>query len=281
VTFLSEPEPPRGLAQTIAPGIRRIVAQNGGVMTYHGTNTYLLGEGEDLTVLDPGPDSDDHVQHILAATGGRVRTILLSHTHADHFGAARVLKQATGAPLVAFYESADPEFTPDVPLRDGDMAAGMIALHTPGHAPDHLCFATADGLLFSGDHVMSWSSTVIGPPKGNMAAYFASLQRLLKRQDTVYLPGHGPPLPNPQGFVRKLLVNRQQRENAIAALLTDHPMGAAEIMNALYSKIDPILRRAAERNVMAHLVKLETEGRAHRQGETWQRPLEARAAEVS
>ncbi|GGE50162.1 MBL fold metallo-hydrolase [Agaricicola taiwanensis] len=269
--FLYEPEPPRGVAETIVPGIRRIVAGNATPTTYHGTNTYLIGEGDDVTVLDPGPDREDHVQHILDATGGRVRNILLSHAHRDHFGAAPALRAATGAPIHAFHESAEPDFTPDVPLRDGDPVLGMVAIHTPGHAPDHLCFAAGNGILFSADHVMSWSSTVVSPPKGNMTEYCNSLRLMLARPETLFLPGHGPKLPNPKPFVQDLLNNRQRRERAIAGILTDEPLSTGIIMNALYSKVDPVLRRAAERNVISHLIKLEAEGLAIREGELWRR----------
>jgi glyoxylase-like metal-dependent hydrolase (beta-lactamase superfamily II) len=280
VPFLHEPEPPRGTAEIVVPGIRRIVAGNSSATTYHGTNTYLIGDGDDVTVLDPGPDREEHVQHILTATGGRVRNILLSHTHHDHFGAVRALQSATGAPVHAFHDSPEPGFTPDVPLRDGDPVLGMVAVHTPGHAPDHLCFAMDNGILFSADHVMSWSSTVVGPPRGNMADYIRSLRLMLARPETLFLPGHGPKLPNPQAFVQDLLDSRQRRERAIADILTDQPLSTGAIMNALYSKVDPVLRRAAERNVISHLIKLEAEGMATREGEGWLRAQPAATAAI-
>jgi glyoxylase-like metal-dependent hydrolase (beta-lactamase superfamily II) len=145
----------------------------------------------------------------------------------------------------------------------------MIALHTPGHASDHLCFAREDGVVFSADHVMSWSSSIVSPPGGNMIDYFSSLQRMLDRDDTLFLPGHGPPLPEPQPYVRELLDHRLKRENEIAAALKDGPVGTWDLVDRLYSKTDPWLRRAAERNVEAHLQKLQAEGRAALKDDLW------------
>lgn len=267
--FLREPEPERGVATDVRPGIRRIVASNKGVMTYHGTNTYLIEGADGLTVLDPGPDEAAHVDAIVSATGGRVARILITHAHSDHVGAAAALKAATGAPIYGYEVAAGPDFTPDVPLADGDTIAGLTAIHTPGHAADHLCFATGDGLLFTGDHVMSWSTTVVGPPRGDMRAYFRSLRLLLERDDAVYLPGHGPALPDPHPYVRGLLRYREAREEAIAAAISGRAITAGELMDTLYGKSDPTLRRAAERNVNAHLLKLEAEGRAERVGDGW------------
>lgn len=267
--FLSEPEPARGVATPAAHGIRRVVAPNPGPMTYHGTNTYLLDGPGGATVIDPGPDSEPHVRAVLAMTGGRVGAILLTHTHPDHLGAVAALRAATGAPVHAWHAPAASGFVPDVKLRDGDVAAGLRAVHTPGHAPDHLCFALPDGALFSGDHVMSWSTSTVSPPAGCMADYFASLHRLLQRHDTLYLPGHGPPLPEPQAFVQGLLAHREAREAAIMAQLASGPQATGAITQALYAQVDPRLLGAAERNVLAHLIKLEREGRAARNGEGW------------
>ncbi len=267
--FLTEPEPVRGAVLPVLPGISRIVAPNPTPMTYHGTNTYLIDSDQGLMVLDPGPDSAPHVQAVLEATGGRVAKILLSHTHHDHLGALPALRAATGAPVHGFHANPEPEFRPDVALHDGDAVEGWTALHTPGHAPDHLCFARADGVVFSADHVMGWSTSVVGPPNGDMGAYFASLKRLLAREDRLFLPGHGPALPNPQAFVREMLDHRLQREAAIESALQTQPRDTAGLVDALYSQINPILRRAAERNVMAHLLKLRAEGRAVQDGSLW------------
>jgi len=271
--FLSEDAPIRGVPIPAGPGLRRIVAPNPGPMTYHGTNTWLIDEAEGTVVLDPGPDDPSHVAAILAATGGRVSRILLSHTHRDHLGALAALRQATGAAACGFARSADPGFHPDIGLADGDDAGGFTALHTPGHAADHVCFAHERAglgrVLFSGDHVMSWSSSVVSPPGGDMAAYCDSLRRLLGREDDLYLPGHGPPLPRPRQLVRALLTHRLAREAAIASALAEGPKATGAITAALYAKIDPALHRAAERNVLAHLLKLQAEGRAVNDGEVW------------
>jgi len=272
--FLTEPEPERGIASPVMAGLRRIVAPNPGRMTYHGTNTFLIDpaerDGRGVIVLDPGPDSAAHVAAILAATGGKVALILLSHTHSDHLGATAALRAATSAPVAAYHTPLVPEFIPDIRLADGDEIAGFRALHTPGHAADHLCFAWRDGVLFSADHVMAWSTSIVSPPGGDMAAYFASLQLLLERPDTLYLPGHGPALPDPHPYVRDLLAHRMARENAIAEALQRGPASTHRLMETLYSQLDPMLRRAAERNVLAHLMKLEVEGRVQRAGEMWQ-----------
>lgn len=267
--FLTEPEPVRGVAQEVVPGVRRIVADNPGPMTYHGTNTYLIETTGGITVLDPGPDSGPHVAAIMAAAGNRIARILLSHTHRDHVGAVAALKAATGAPTYGYQHSADPGFTPDFSLRDGDAVAGLVAIHTPGHAADHLCFAMPGGVLFTGDHVMPWSTSVVNPPNGDMAAYFASLAVLLDRDDRSYLSGHGPPMQHPQPYVRELLEHRLARERAIAAALGDDAQGTRQLTDAVYPNVDPRLRRVAERNVLGHLLKLEAEGRARREGDAW------------
>jgi glyoxylase-like metal-dependent hydrolase (beta-lactamase superfamily II) len=267
--YLTEAEPERRLPMQVAPGIRRIVASNPSLMTYHGTNTYLIEAEEGTIVLDPGPDDDGHLEDILEATGGRIASILLSHTHSDHLGSTAALKARTGARTFAFHLSADPAFAPDVLLKDGDSVVGMVALHTPGHASDHLCFARPDGIVFSADHVMAWSSSIVSPPGGDMAAYFKSLERMLARDDRLFLPGHGPPLPEPRAYVQELLDYRLKRESAIAAALRNGPHGTWDLVNRLYSQTHPWLRQAAERNVTAHLLKLQLEGHAEQQGETW------------
>ena len=268
MAFLTEAEPPRGVAVAVLPGIRRITAGNVTPMTYWGTNTYLIDGPDGVTVLDPGPEDGGHVAAILAAAG-RVGKILLSHTHHDHLGAVAGLKAATGAPVYGFERNPEPDFRPDVTLRDGDVVDGWTALHTPGHAPDHLAFAGDDGVVFSADHVMGWSTSVVGPPNGDMGAYFASLRRLLGRRDRVFLPGHGPALEQPQAFVQAMLDHRLAREAAIEAALRDRPRDSGGLVDALYSQVNPVLRRAAERNVIAHLHKLRAEGRAVQEGLVW------------
>ena len=272
--FLTEPEPQRDELQPVMPGISRIVAGNPGPMTYYGTNTYLIDTPDGIVVLDPGPEEHpEHVAAILRATGPNVALILVSHTHHDHVGAVAALQDATGAPTVGFRDSGLDTFTADIKLADGDMIAGMQAVHTPGHASDHLCFAlpAKDGtaVLFSADHVMSWSTSVVSPPGGNMADYFASLHLLLDRTDDVFLPGHGPMLPEPRKLVREMLTHRMAREQAIETALAGGASGTYTLMDTLYSQVHPRLRRAAERNVLAHLLKLEAEGKVQRDGEMW------------
>jgi glyoxylase-like metal-dependent hydrolase (beta-lactamase superfamily II) len=270
MTFLREPEVIRGKKLAVIDGISRIVAGNPGPMTYHGTNTYLIEGADGFTVLDPGPDEILHLEAILEATEGRVARILLSHTHHDHVGALPALRARTGAPVYAYHRSADPDFTPDIGLHDGETIDGWTALYTPGHAADHLCFARADGVVFTADHVMSWSTTVVSPPRGDMAAYFDSLHRLLARDDRLYLPGHGPKLPTPRGYVEGLLTHRRQREAAILAALQGQPRTSEAIAAELYSAVHPRLRAAAERNVVAHLQKLRNEGRVRQNESLWQ-----------
>jgi glyoxylase-like metal-dependent hydrolase (beta-lactamase superfamily II) len=269
MAFLTEPEPARDMAIPVAPGISRIVAANSGPMTYHGTNTYLIDDEYGAIVVDPGPDDPMHVQAILHATGGRIARLLLTHSHRDHLGALAALRSATGALSYGFRRYQDTGFTPDLPLDDGESVAGWTALHTPGHAADHLCFARADGIICTGDHVMTWATSVISPPTGDMTAYFASLRRLLGRHDRLLLPGHGPPLASPRRYLRDLLEHRKQREAATLAALAAEPHTVAALVDILYPPLDPRLRAAAERTVLAHLLKLQAEGRALPQNGTW------------
>lgn len=271
--FLTEPEPERGTILPVMPGISRIVAANSGPMTYHGTNTYLIETADGMVVLDPGPDEAAHVDAGVRAAGGKVDLILISHTHHDHVGAEPALRAATGARTAGFRDSAIESFNADVKLADGTAIAGMSAIHTPGHASDHLCYAlhARDGtaVLFSADHVMSWNSSVVSPPGGDMRAYFASLKRLLERADDVFLPGHGPPLPEPRKLTRALLFHRMEREQSILARLQRGPTTTIALRDALYSQTHPRLQRAAERNVLAHLLKLEADGKAMHEDGVW------------
>ncbi len=268
MSFYTEAEPVRGAVLDAAPGIQRIVAPNPGGFTYWGTNTYLIAEPDGFAVLDPGPDSADHLAAILHATGGKITRILVSHTHPDHIDGLPALKSATGAPTYGYRVSASSAFAPDIPLDDNDIVAGWTALHTPGHASDHLCFAR-DRLVLTADHIMSWSTSIVSPPQGNMTQYFASLRRMLGRDDTLYLPGHGPAVPDPQRYGAFLLTHRLQREAAIAAALATGPQTPAELVMALYVDLKPALRPAAERSVLAHLHKLRDDGAAREDGGVW------------
>ena len=189
MNFLSETVPDHAAATIVAPCVRRLVASNAGPMTYHGTNTYLIDWDDGVGVIDPGPDDAAHVGHLLQSAGAPIRAILLTHGHHDHWGALAALKAASGAAVYGWHNPFTPEVRPDVALQDGAVVGGLRALHTPGHAPDHLCFASPTGVIFSGDVVMGWSTTVVGGAGGDMAAYFASLERLLGTASHVYLPG--------------------------------------------------------------------------------------------
>ena len=268
MAFLDEPEPARFQPTQVAPGIRRLVAPNPGPMTHHGTNTWLIDGPEGITVIDPGPDDAAHRAAIMAA--GTIAHILLTHTHADHLAGAPALRAATGAPVAGWAKPWDGSFVPDVPLADGDIAAGLLVLHTPGHASDHVCFAQPGmGVLFSGDHVMAWSTSIVSPPDGDMAAYMASLRLLLARDDRLYLCGHGPPLPAPAPLVRGMLNHRAAREAAVLAALGRGPATPDALVTGMYAGLAEHLVPAARRSVLAHLIKLGREGRAMEDGASW------------
>jgi len=273
-----------GVAETLSPLIRRVVARNPSPFTFKGTGTYIVGRGS-VAVIDPGPALPDHVDALLAALAGEtVSHILVTHTHLDHSPAAAALKQATGAPTLGFgphgaglhgatrsdgagsEEGADRDFVPDHALRDGDTVAGegwrLTAVHTPGHTSNHLCFALAEErVLFSGDHVMGWSTSVIAPPDGDMASYLRSLDKLLTRDDAVYWPTHGPAIDDPQAHVRAFIAHRREREAAILARLAAGDDAIPAIVDAIYVGLDPRLRSAAGRSVLSHLVALIEDGR--------------------
>jgi glyoxylase-like metal-dependent hydrolase (beta-lactamase superfamily II) len=263
-----------GRLESVAPGVRRIVARNPSAFTFKGTGTYVVGAGE-VAVIDPGPDLAEHVEALLAGLAGeRVTHILITHTHRDHSPAAQAVKAATGAPTYGFgphaggargepgvEEGGDWDFAPDTVVRDGDTIAGagwrFEAVHTPGHTSNHLCFALPDaGILFSGDHVMGWSTSVIAPPDGNMAAYMASLEKLLQRRDRVYWPTHGPAITEPEPYVRAFIAHRREREAGVVECLAASVETIDEMVARLYVGLAPGLRRAAARSVQAHLVDL-------------------------
>jgi glyoxylase-like metal-dependent hydrolase (beta-lactamase superfamily II) len=269
--------PAYGDALTISPLIRRIVARNPGPMTYTGSGTYIIGHGT-VAVIDPGPNIDAHVQAILAATAGEtISHIVITHTHRDHSPAAVPLKAATGAavagcsPLVIeddgprSDEAFDKSYAPDTVLRDGMMISGpswtLTAVHTPGHTSNHTCYALAqEQALFTGDHVMGWSTTVVSPPDGDMDDYLASLRKLLNRDETIYYPTHGKPIENPHRFVRALLAHRKLREAQILSNLKAGPNAIPDIVAVLYATTDKMLHGAAGRSVLAHLQDLSSRG---------------------
>ena len=225
-----------GVPQEVAPGVRRIVAENPGPFTFKGTNTFVIG-GSEVAIIDPGPEDDAHLEAVMHAVGpARVTHILLTHTHRDHSDGIPALQARTNAPVYAFGHTGKPRgagpasltgkafvdetFAPDEPVRDGDTIHGngwaFDAIHTPGHAPDHLCFAlVGERLVFSGDHVMGWNTTVVAPPEGNMGDYLSSLEKLLDRHDKLFLPAHGGRIETPRRVVKAYLMHRKMRESAI------------------------------------------------------------------
>jgi glyoxylase-like metal-dependent hydrolase (beta-lactamase superfamily II) len=276
-----------GAVEDAAPGVRRVLCGNPSAFTFRGTNTYLIGRGRGVAVLDPGPEDAAHLAALLAATRGEtVSHIIVSHTHRDHSPGAAALAAATGAPTYGHGphltppdqggEGGDHAFRPDTRLADGEAVEGdgwrLTALHTPGHCGNHLCFALeGTGTLFSADHVMSWSTSVVSPPDGDMAAYMRSLQRVREREDRLLLPGHGPAITDPQPFLAALAAHREEREARVAEALSQagRPATAADLVAPVYGPLDPRLVAAAGRSLLAHLIKLEAEGAARREGEAW------------
>jgi glyoxylase-like metal-dependent hydrolase (beta-lactamase superfamily II) len=265
-----------GVPQTVAPGVRRVVANNPGPYTFLGTNTYIVGSGQ-VSVIDPGPADEHHVRAVASAVRGeRLAHILITHSHRDHCDGARCLQELAGGEVLAFgpagqergagmpglgYSFVDPCFLPDRKLKDGDTVRGsghaLDVLHMPGHAPDHLCLAlVGKRTVFTGDHVMGWNTTVIAPPEGNMADFLASLERLMRRHDKMFLPGHGGRIETPQRVVRAYITHRKWREQTILACLDAGIRTIPEIVGRLYGTLDAELKEAAALSVLAHLQHL-------------------------
>jgi glyoxylase-like metal-dependent hydrolase (beta-lactamase superfamily II) len=265
-----------GVAQEVAPGVRRIVANNPGPYTFLGTNTYVVGSGE-VAVIDPGPADERHLKAVAdAIKGERLAHILITHSHRDHCDGARGLQALAGGEIAAFgptgtergasalglsYDFVDPSFVPDRKLEDGDTVKGhsfaLDVLHMPGHAPDHLCFAlVGKRTVFTGDHVMGWNTTVIAPPEGNLGMFLASLERLMQRHDKMFLPAHGGRIQTPQRVVRAYIMHRKWREQTILACLDDGVCTIPRIVERLYGALDAELKEAAALSVLAHLEHL-------------------------
>ena len=271
-------EPPPRAVTRVSPLVRRLVAPNASPFTFNGTCSYIVGEGK-VAIVDPGPDDDAHLSALLAAVDGeQVETILVTHTHRDHSVGAKKLRAATGAPVVgaapfmargdgsAGLDSAhDRDYSPDAILADGERWQGsgytIEAIATPGHCSNHLCFALLEErALLSGDHVMAWSTSVVAPPDGSMRAYMDSLDKLRGRAETIYWPGHGGPVVDPQRYLRALIHHRRQREASILNALKDGPQTIPALVAKVYVGLSPSLTYAAGLSTLAHLEDLSERG---------------------
>ena len=268
-----------GVLEAVSPLVRRVFARNPSPFTHTGTGTFIVGHGS-VAVIDPGPSHPDHAAAILAGLGDEVVShIIVTHTHMDHSPASRLLQAATGAPIYAAgphgmgvperraeNQGADLEFTPDVTIWDGAIIEGkgwrLEAVHTPGHASNHLCYALpSESTLFSGDHVMGWSTTVIIPPDGNMAAYLASLRYLLTRNEALYRPTHGPAITDPRKRLRALIAGRERRSAEILEKLTRGRQTVQSLTDIIYPDAAALPNpRAAKHTVLAHLLLLIEDG---------------------
>ena len=294
------PKPwPTGLAEQCEPLVRRVLAPNASPYTFTGTQTYLVGAGSDVAVIDPGPagtgvaghadtHGEGHVDAILAAIGeARLAAIVCTHTHRDHSPGARPLARRTGAPIVGCAPlvlddsgpradaSFDRDYEPDRVMEDGEAMTGpgwtLRAVATPGHVSNHLCFALEEsGALFTGDHVMGWSTSVVVPPDGDMGDYMKSLEKLHAREDRVYYPAHGEAIEKPRQMVRGMIGHRRQRENQILRILSEQPHRAEDFVPRMYKGLDERLHGAAKMSVTAHLIDLERRGMVRRSDEIWQ-----------
>lgn len=271
-----------GTVASLSPLVRRIIAGNGGPMTFTGTCSYIVGRGA-VAIIDPGPDDAGHVERLLAAVRGEtVSHIVVTHTHRDHSPAVPALQAATGATVVGcgphrpsrqlgpgegrvLDAAADTDFVPDQEMRDGDAVSGpgwsLAAVETPGHTANHLAFTLAEeATLFSGDHVMAWSTSVVAPPDGSMAAYMASIEKLRGLEHARYWPGHGGPVTEPQRFLRGLVQHRRQREAAILNRLGAGDETIAAMVPLIYQGLAPALHGAAALSVLAQLEDLVLRG---------------------
>lgn len=279
IPFIREFAPRYGEEVRVTPLISRVVANNPGPFTFMGTGVYIVG-GNDVAVIDPGPDLPEHVEALKRALAGRrVTHILVTHCHSDHSPAAKPLKEWSGAKTYAFgphgagrdggpvvEAGGDMDFIPDVRVTDGEIVAGdgftFACVHTPGHTSNHMCFALREEkALFTGDHIMGWSTTVVTPPDGDMAAYIASVEKLQARDDATLYPTHGAPIADPKPFLAAYREHRLDRENQVLACIADGRATIPAMVERIYAAVDKRLWPAASRSVLAHLIKLEREGR--------------------
>ncbi|WP_066557340.1 MBL fold metallo-hydrolase [Croceicoccus bisphenolivorans] len=282
-----ETPPPYETYERLEPMVRRVLARNPSPFTYTGTQTYLVGTDAELAVIDPGPDEEPHLDALIAAIGGaKVVAIACTHTHRDHSPAAAPLAARTGAPVIGCAPLVlttdapradapfDQTYAPDAVLSDGELICGegwtLRAIATPGHTSNHLCYALEEsGALFTGDHVMGWSTTVVAPPDGDMAAYMASMERLYEREDRVYYPAHGPAVDKPKQLVRGMIGHRRQRERQILRHLGDGAHAIPELVGKMYVGLDERLKGAAGQSVLAHLIDLRNRNLVASRGSEW------------
>ncbi len=269
-----------GVGIRLSERVRRITARNPGAMTGPGTNSYLVGAGDQWAVVDPGPADERHIQALLDAAPGAIRYILVTHTHQDHSPGAMPLKSATGALLLGRGTSHrhwhDPTFAPDRELHQGERlslaeGATLRVIHTPGHASNHLCFLLEEEqILFTGDHVIQGSTVVIDPPDGDMAAYIGSLDSLLREPLKCLAPGHGTLIHDPHAAIQALIRHRLRREaKVLASLPRQHPADLPTLVQRVYADVPPQLHPLAQRSLLAHLIKLEADNRALRIAGGW------------
>lgn len=268
-------------ALQVSPLIRRLVANNPGPFTYKGTGVYIIGRG-DVAIIDPGPDNPEHIDALLRATEGeRVTHIFVTHRHMDHSPAARPLAERTGAKVYASLEPPKPSdcdtlrleagddhgFEPDVDVQDGQIFTGATwtieAVSTPGHTTNHFAYALhEENALFPGDHIMGWSTTIIGPPDGDMSAYFASLEKVRDRNYSALWPTHGPPVTdNPSAFVQAYIDHRLEREAQIIAQMKAGKTQIKDMVSVIYADVDKRLHPAACHSVLAHMIRFVQQGR--------------------
>ncbi len=285
IPFVREIDVVYGRSDRVSPRIRRVIAENPGPFTYTGTGTYIVGQGE-VAVIDPGPALDAHLDALLAAVAGeRVTHVLVTHTHRDHSPLARPFALKTGAPVFAAQppevagdagavgeEGVDSGFRPDIVLADGDLVTGpdwtLEAVATPGHISNHMAFALwEENALFSGDHVMGWSTTVVSPPLGDMGDYYASLRKVMAGEYATLWPTHGPPVTEAAPFLEAYLAHRLEREAQIVARLRNGDRTISEMVPAIYAGIDKRLWPAASHSVLAHLIELVRRGEVESSGE--------------
>jgi len=283
-------EPRYGELVRLSPLVARLLAPNPGPFTFRGTGVYIVGASDSVAVIDPGPDLPDHIEALKRVLADRkVSHILVTHSHSDHSPAARPLAAWSGAPVHGFgrhvessdvEESGDHLFAPDILVADGARLAGgdftIECVHTPGHTSNHMCYGLAEeNSLFTGDHVMGWSTSVIAPPDGNMGDYLRSLEKLIARDDAILYPTHGSPVAQPGALLRAYLTHRRMREAQIASCLARGVDTVAAIQIRLYVGLNPALVPAAALTIRAHLEHMMEDGRVARDGERYRLAVKA------